>query len=106
VGERIQEIGLRKALGASDRAIFTLFLAEAAAVSTLSGTVGALVGFFLIMLTRSNLAPGDPLINEPVFHPTTTATVVICLVLVGILAGIIPAIRASKIPPAESLRSI
>jgi putative ABC transport system permease protein len=106
VGERIQEIGLRKALGASDRAIFTLFLAEAAAVSTLSGTVGALVGFFLIMLTRNNLAPGDPLINEPIFHPTTTATVVICLVLVGILAGIIPAIRASKIPPAESLRSI
>jgi len=106
VGERIQEIGLRKALGASDRAIFTQFLAEAGAVSTISGTFGALVGFFLIMLTRSNLAPGDPLINEPVFHPTTTATVVTCLVLVGIVAGIIPAVRASKIPPAESLRSI
>ena len=106
VGERIQEIGLRKALGASDRAIFTLFLAEAAAVSSISGTLGALVGFLLIMLTRNNLAPGDPLINEPVFDPTTTATVVTCLVLVGIVAGIIPAIRASRIPPAESLRSI
>lgn len=106
VGERIQEIGLRKALGASNRAIFTQFLAEAGAVSTISGTLGALVGFFLITLTRSNLAPGDPLINEPIFHPTTTATVVICLVLVGIVAGIIPAVRASKIPPAESLRSI
>jgi putative ABC transport system permease protein len=106
VGERVQEIGLRKALGASDRAIFLLFLSESMAVSTISGTAGALTGYVLVHVITAAAQRAGREVSDPIFNVEITVMVVVSLVLVGIVAGLVPAIRGARIPPAESLRSV
>jgi putative ABC transport system permease protein len=105
VGERTNEIGLRKAVGASDRAIFTQFLAEAVAVCGFSGVAGTLLGVGMAKLTAA-LAPEDgPLTNVIVLDPFIISVLVVALVAVGLVAGVVPAVRAARIPPAEALRA-
>jgi putative ABC transport system permease protein len=105
VGERTSEIGLRKAVGASDRAIFAQFLAEAAAVCGVSGVAGTLLGVGFAKLTAA-LAPADgPLTKVVVLDPFIISVMAIALVAVGVVAGLIPAMRAARIPPAEALRA-
>jgi putative ABC transport system permease protein len=106
VGERTNEIGLRKAVGASDRAIFTQFLAEATAVCGVSGLMGTLLGAALAKLTAA-LAPADgPLTKVVVLDPFLLSVLLVALVGVGVVAGVVPAVRAARIPPAEALRSV
>jgi len=106
VGERRSEIGLRKAVGARDRAIFLEFLAEAVAVSVTAGVVGALLGAGSAVLA-SRLAPeGSPLAAPPVFEPGAIVLLTAALVAAGIVAGVLPAVRAARVPPAEALRAL
>jgi putative ABC transport system permease protein len=105
VGERSAEIGLRKAVGATHRAIFSQFLAEATAVCGASGVVGALLGVGLTKLVAAISPPESPLASPPLLDPFAVAVVVGSLVAVGIVAGVLPALRAARIPPAEALRS-
>ena len=105
VGERTNEIGLRKAVGATDRAIFAQFLAEATAVCGVSGVTGTLLGVGFAKLTAA-LAPADgPLTKVVVLDPFIISILVVALVAVGVVAGVIPAVRAARIPPAEALRA-
>jgi putative ABC transport system permease protein len=106
VGERTQEIGLRKAVGASGRAIFVQFLAEAAAVCALSGLLGSALGVLLTQLAASRAPAGGPMSSPPVLDPVTVAVIAISLAAVGVVAGVVPALRAARIPPAEALRAI
>ena len=105
VGERIQEIGLRKAVGASNRAVFALFLAEAMAVSTLSGVLGGATGIGLIELVARTMPAGARNISPPLLDLESTGLVVVSLILVGMVAGFLPALRAARVAPAESLRA-
>jgi len=105
VGERTAEIGLRKAVGATHRAIFTQFLAEATAVCAASGIVGALLGIGLTKLIAAISPPESPLASPPLLDPFAITVVVGSLVGVGIVAGVLPALRAARIPPAEALRA-
>jgi putative ABC transport system permease protein len=105
VGERRAEIGLRKAVGATSRAIFAQFLAEATAVCLISGLTGALLGMALAQLV-AHLAPASPFASTPVLDPKTIVTVTSALVMVGIVAGVAPAWRAAQVPPAEALRGV
>jgi putative ABC transport system permease protein len=105
VGERRAEIGLRKAVGATGRAIFLQFLAEATAVCLISGLSGALLGVALAQLV-AHLAPASPFASTPVLDPKTIVTVTSALVMVGIVAGVAPAWRAAQVPPAEALRGV
>jgi putative ABC transport system permease protein len=73
VGERTAEIGLRKAVGASDRAIFAQFLAEAAAVCGASGVVGALLGIGLTRLIAAISPQDGPLASPPLLDPFAPA---------------------------------
>ncbi|MFI5319944.1 MAG: ABC transporter permease [Myxococcota bacterium] len=104
VGERTWEIGLRKALGARSRDVFAQFLLEATLVSSSAGVLGAAGGVALLQLTKSTMAAGGIFVTGwP--DPLTTAVITLSLVGVAIVAGLMPALRAARISPAEALRA-
>ncbi|MCH9024153.1 MAG: ABC transporter permease [candidate division Zixibacteria bacterium] len=98
VTERTREIGVRKAIGAKRSNIIMQFLTEAMTLSGTGGVVGILAGLFLG--TGVNLLLGFPLSVSP-FWIILGFTV---SVSVGLVSGIYPAIKASKLDPIESLR--
>ena len=98
VTERTREIGVRKAIGAKRSNIIMQFLIEAMTLSGTGGIAGILAGLFLGITV--NLALGFPLSISP-FWIILGFTV---SVTVGLVSGIYPAIKASKLDPIESLR--
>ncbi len=99
VRERTSVIGLKKAIGARKSSILFEFLLEAAVLCIIGGAFGL---FFVYILTLILSGP----LNFPVYIslPMLITTVIICLV-VGILAGIIPASQAAKMDPVTAIRS-
>ncbi len=98
VTDRTQEIGLRKALGATRHEILWQFLVEAATLTLVGGLLGVITGIGVGQLLKSvlDLRSGVPLWSAMV------ATVV--SVGIGLLFGLIPANRASRMDPVEALR--
>ena len=97
ITERVREIGVRKAIGATDRDLFLQFLVEAVVVTAAGGVVGLIVGLGMI-------AAVDNLLGMPT---TLTAgmmvTAFLCAVGVGLVFGLFPAIRAGRLNPVEAL---
>jgi len=100
VTERTAEIGLLVALGARRATILTLFLAEAVALAALGGLVGLLLGSGLAALV-GGLLPALP-VHTP--WPFVAAAELASMAL-GLLAGVLPARRASRLEAVESLRA-
>ena len=95
--ERRQEIGLRRALGATRRHIRNQFLGEAVTLSVLGGIAGAVLG---ILVTAIIATFNDWPISLPIWAIGAGLGVT---VLVGIVAGIFPASRGAKLPPTAAL---
>jgi putative ABC transport system permease protein len=97
--ERTREIGIRKALGARDRDIWSQFLIEAALLTFAGGIIGVIFGWATAMLIN----------RLGVMSTVVTADVVIMAVSVsigiGIFFGFYPAWNASRLNPIEALRS-
>jgi len=102
VTERSSEIGLRKAIGASNHAIFSQFLAESFLVTVLSGVLGAGLGCLAVVLSAARLGPDSTLAVAPLLRIDSLVLVWLTLVGVGLFSGILPAIRAARIDPAVS----
>jgi putative ABC transport system permease protein len=103
VTERTREIGIRKSIGARRRDILIQFLIEAIALSGLGGVVGIVGGFVLANAARALIGRWVDL--PPVHTPLWAILVAVgfCAFL-GVLFGIYPAARASKLDPIEALR--
>ncbi len=100
ISERVREIGIRKSVGATTGAIFIQILVESVVIAVLGGLVGLLTSFALIHLI-SSFSPTD---NAPIVTVTALAVAFGFSVLVGVLAGIFPAIKAARLNPIQALR--
>jgi putative ABC transport system permease protein len=111
VNERIREIGLRRALGARRRHIRVQFLTEALAMTLAGGAIGVLisVGIGAAVGTLPFLGPayedtsGRVDIHMSISWEILVASVAV-LVVVGVLSGFVPAMRAARLDPVDALR--
>ena len=102
--ERIREIGTLKALGARNIHIMLFFIMEALIIGSIGATIGLLAGMGGgFILTRLGPGEGPPL--DPVYLPTDMAMVWVISVVLSVVAGLLPAWRASRVTPIEALRS-
>jgi putative ABC transport system permease protein len=102
VTERTREIGLRKALGATNRSIMLQFFAEGIVLILVSGLIGmALAGGFMALLGNYN-GPGG--FDPPRLVPKTAILAIASLTLAGVAAGLYPARKAARLEPVEALR--
>jgi putative ABC transport system permease protein len=103
VRERRQEIGVRRALGATRRAIFVGFLFEGLAITLSGGLAGILMAWALTGIAV--FIPQVPAGARPHISLMTGLTSIALLTLVGLVAGVGPARRAASVDPAEALRA-
>ncbi len=103
VTERTQEIGLRKALGASPRAVFVQILCEALTILSVGGVVGISAGAAACSLIGT-LRMSATYTADVKFDPLSAALSLLGLGVVAVLAATIPARRAAALPAAEALR--
>ena len=103
IKERTKEIGIRKALGARPIEIIKLILMESIVITTLSGFTGMFFSMGLVML----IAPAidAPAFSNPNVDNTVVITCTVVLILAGIMAGLVPSVRAANIKPIDALRA-
>ena len=104
VKERTKEIGVRRALGATPWSIQSQILAEAVILTTTAGVIGIMAGVWLLELVDKNVAG-----NDSFQHPSVSFELVfgsfVFLMIIGLIAGLLPANRATRIKPVEALRA-
>jgi putative ABC transport system permease protein len=110
VTQRTREIGVEKALGARRRHIFLQFLAEALTITFIGGVLGIILAYVvafsvgrltLYSAMAKHAEAGD---IRLLINPLTLIVSVLILAVVGLISGMVPAVRASRLDPIEALR--
>jgi putative ABC transport system permease protein len=102
VSERTREIGLRKALGATNRSILAQFFLEGILLTFLSGLIGMGLAGALMALLGTQPSPGN--FDPPKLVPASAILAISCLTLAGVVAGLYPARKAAMLQPVDALR--
>lgn len=104
VSERTKEIGLRKALGATNRSILLQFFLEGLTLTALSGLIGIAGAAILMAVLGSAIGNNDMGFDPPRLVPWSAVMAMVSLTLCGIVAGLYPARQAAMLQPVEALR--
>ena len=108
VKERTREIGIRKALGATPFSIVSTLLLESTLVTAVAGYLGLVCGVGLLELVAFGLRKAGaqlPFFQNPEVNFEVAMTAIALLIVVGLLAGLVPALRAAKITPIEAMKA-
>ncbi len=110
VTQRTREIGVEKALGARRRHIFFQFLAEALTITFMGGLLGIILAY-VVSLAAGRLTLYSAMAKHAeagdirlMINPLTLIVAILILTAVGLVSGMVPAIRASRLDPIEALR--
>jgi putative ABC transport system permease protein len=103
VSERVREIGLKKAIGASTGAVTREFLLESSFIGLVGGLIGFGIGFGVTSLINATMPASQGAIF--LVTPGLAVTCVVFAVGLGAVAGILPALRAAHLDPVTALRA-
>lgn len=103
IKERTKEIGIRKALGAKPSQVISLVILESIFITIISGVVGMLFAMLLVNIIGPNIKTDA--FSNPSVDTFTIITALIVLVFSGILAGLVPALKAANVKPIVALRA-
>lgn len=103
VKERTQEIGIRRAIGAKPRDIITQILSESMALTSIAGLLG--ISFATLGLYVADMLTYNPMLGSAHFQISLSGAIIILItfLILGTLAGLIPAVKAMRIKPIEAL---
>ena len=101
--ERTKEIGLMKALGAANERILVMFILEAGFIGLIGGIIGILLGYGISALI-SFIGTSSGFALTAVMTPEITIGALVFALIIGIVSGLLPAIRAANLDPVVALR--
>jgi len=108
VKERTREIGIRKALGANPTAIVMSLLFESVLVTSVAGYTGLVLGVIILEVVSAALTKMHielPYFQQPEVDLGIAISALLLLIIAGVFAGLIPALRAARIMPIEAMKS-
>lgn len=103
VNERTKEIGIRKAIGATPYSVVGMIIFEAILITSIAGCIGLVLGVGLLN-GISSVMPANDFFKNPEVDFTVALVATGVLILAGTMAGLMPALRASRIRPVVALR--
>ena len=104
VRERTKEIGIRRALGATPTNIITQILSESIVLTLIAGMAGLMIGVGLLNVIGIILSQSDQFFKDPQISFSVAIASLVILLVIGTLAGFLPANRAMSIKPIEAIR--
>ncbi len=103
--ERTREIGVMKAIGATNQQVLFVFLVESGVLGGLGGLVGLMLGFMMSTLVSLISSGFLASIVQPSYSPVLIVGALLFSCVIGVLAGVFPALQASRMSPAEAVRA-
>ena len=102
--EKTKEIGIMKAIGAKNKDIMTIFLFNAGLIGLVGGVIGVIFGIILSSLMPIMMSGMGRLGSETVVSINSIILSLSVSIIIGMIAGVIPAYQGSKLKPVDALR--
>lgn len=104
LSERTREIGIRRAIGAPRRAIFSQIILESFTITFLAGVLGVSLGVGLMLLINDIIGENADMFYKTLISPGITVVIILVISLAGVLSGLLPAYRALHIKTIQALQ--